>query len=219
MTDVLEVGQSNDLVGEIAAMAQAKATRRVENVGPTTRLVADLGIDGADARAFMDALAENYGVSLGGMRWRRYFGEEGFDPLAPALVFWLRRLDRDFGLRWRQAESVAREVSIAHLARVTEAKRWLDPDVSARPPSREPRTVHGFIGAALLSLLPIFLVAIMPAMLALFLLAPLWSGDWSVVTRNLWLVAFMAGLAAWQVWIARNSWRAIERKLDAGVEI
>jgi hypothetical protein len=205
-----------DLVGEIAAMAQARTTRSVEHAGAETRLAADLGLRGDAAHAFLDEFAEKYGVHLGMLRFRRFFEEEGFDPLAPALIFWLRRIDRNFALQMRAAEATEREITIAHMARVAEAKTWFDPAVSDQPKPREPRTIYGQMGAGLLSLVPIFLATIMPAMLVLMLGLAVWSGNWSIVERNLWLVAFMGALAGLQAWIARNSWRAIERKLATG---
>lgn len=207
---------ANDLVSEIAAMAQARSTRRLEHVGAETRLAADLGLKGDAAHAFLDEFAEKYGAHLGMLRFRRFFEEEGFDPLAPALIFWLRRIDRNFARQMQAAEATERDITIAHMARVAEAKTWFDPDAAAKPKPREPHTLSGQIGAGLLSLVPIFLAVIMPAMLVLMLGLAVWSGNWSIVGRNLWLVALMAALSGLQAWIARNSWRAVERKLATG---
>lgn len=201
-----------ELEAEIAAMAHARALNRVEAVGPDMRLRADLGIDGDSAQEFMRAFAEKYEVDLDRLIWRRFFREEGFDPLAPALVFWLRRLDRDFSYRWTRAEDAEREISIAHLARVAVAKKWSDPGADAKP--AEGQKHIGFVLLrGLLSLAPIALVLTLPVLMVLMVVLAAASGNWNVLVDNWWLVLFMAGLVALQGWIARNSWRSIERKL------
>ena len=50
-------------------------------------------------------------------------------------------------------------------------------------------------------------------LLVLMVVLAMVSGNWNVLVDNWWLVLFMAGLAGLQGWIARNSWRSIERKL------
>lgn len=204
---------NTELEGEIAAMAHARALKRVDEVTPAMRLRADLGIDGDAAQDFMTAFKEKYAVNLDRLVWRRYFREEGFDPLAPALVFWLRRFDRDFAHRWNAAENAEREISIAHLARVAQAKKWSDPSADARPEPGEPKHIGLLILRGVLSLAPIALVLTLPVLMALMLYLAAVSGNWEVLMRNFWLVLFMLGLVGLQGWIARNAWRSIERKL------
>lgn len=208
--------RADDVVSEIAAMAKARAARGVEHVGAETRLVADLGLKGDAAHAFLNQFAETYGVHMGMLRFRRFFEDEGFDPLAPALIFWLRRIDPQFAARMRAAEDGEREITIAHLAQVAARKSWFDPDESARARPRDPKTLPGQIGMGLLTVPPLVLAAVMPAMLVLMVVLAIWSGNWSLIGRNLWLVVFMGALAGLQGWIATNSWRSIQRKLASG---
>lgn len=202
-----------ELESEIVALAEACALKRVESVTPDMCLRADLGIDGAAAQDFMTAYKEKYGVNLDRLVWRRYFREEGFDPLAPALVFWLRRLDRDFSHRWTAAEDAEREISIAHLARVAQAKKWSDPGADARPQPDAPKHFGFVVLRGLMTLPPIALVLTLPVLMALMFYLAAVSGNWEVLMQNFWLVLFMVGLVGLQGWIARNSWRSIERKL------
>lgn len=208
--------QAEDVISAIAAMAKARSMRHVEHLGADTRLVADLGLKGDAAHAFLNQFAETYGVHMGMLRFRRFFEDEGFDPLAPALIFWLRRIDPGFAARMRAAEDGEREITIAHLAQVAARKSWFDPDVSARPRPREPEGLPGQIGVGLLTVPPLVLAAVMPAMLVLMVVLAIWSGNWSLIGRNLWLVVFMGALAGLQGWIAAQSWRSIQRKLATG---
>ncbi|WP_395645485.1 hypothetical protein [Terricaulis sp.] len=206
------MSDTTELESEIAALAHAAALKRVDAVTPDMRLRADLGVDGDAARDFIGAFAARYEVDLDRLVWRRFFREEGFDPLAPALAFWLRRLDRDFAYRWSRAEDAEREISIAHLARVAETKKWFDPGAEAKPANAQ-NHVGFLILRGVLSLAPIALVLTLPVLLVLMVLLAAMSGNWNVLMDNWWLVIFMAGLVGLQGWIARNSWRSIERKL------
>jgi hypothetical protein len=80
-------------------------------LSPTTRLLADLHLDGDDAFEFMEAFAETFGVESGDFEFDRYFGPEGFNPFA--LVTALFR---------RQPAKV--EVTLAMLARAITEGRW-----------------------------------------------------------------------------------------------
>ncbi|MEL6476160.1 MAG: DUF1493 family protein [Pseudomonadota bacterium] len=53
--------------------------------GPFTRgtdLAGDLGLDGDEAFDFVEAYAERFSVAPGDFEFHRYFGAEGFNPLA-----------------------------------------------------------------------------------------------------------------------------------------
>lgn len=80
-------------------------------LSPSTRLLADLHLDGDDAFEFMEAFAETFGVESGDFKFERYFGSEGFNPFT--LIT---------GLFRRQPAKV--EVTLAMLARAITEGHW-----------------------------------------------------------------------------------------------
>ncbi|MCA8917306.1 MAG: DUF1493 family protein [Planctomycetes bacterium] len=79
---------------------------------PDTRLLEDLGLDGDDARIFMEAFADRFAVARGDFRLEDHFGAEGLDP-----VELVRSL---FGREHRSTP-----LTLRMLAEAAEAKVWI----------------------------------------------------------------------------------------------
>ena len=105
---------AESVVGFVAESLAVPAERL--NAG--TRLEEDLGVTGADAADFLKAFSERFGVDMVGLDFHRHFGPEAAcNPLS-----WLIPLDshQRYGLC---------PVTIDHLVRVAETKRWFSPAV------------------------------------------------------------------------------------------
>ncbi len=85
-----------------------------------TRLEEDLGVTGDDAAGFLKAFSERFGVEMSEMDLRRHFGPEGCNPLG-----WF--LPSDLHRGHGQCP-----VTLAHLVRVAELRRWFSPPRAGR---------------------------------------------------------------------------------------
>lgn len=133
------------------------------DVHPESRLFTDLGMDGDDASEFLQAFSQRFDIDWTGFHWLRYFGDEGIDVFAPVFSVVAQSLSANFRQRWKAAREAEREITVAHLARVAEAKRWIEPPDAARRQSasllaRLPGTV--FMSVATISLTFLWAVAI-----------------------------------------------------------
>lgn len=172
------------------------------NVLPESRLLSDLGLDGDDAGELIEALSKRFDISWEGFHWLRYFGDEYLDPFAPALSTVAQWLSADFRQRWKNAREVEREITIAHLARVAEARRWIEPPDTAR---REVQSIPArVLGAVMGAVAPPSLV-----LLGAFAVIALMSGH---VTNPLVAIGLLGLITAivWMIWV---SWTNIRRKL------
>jgi acyl carrier protein len=195
-----------DLFGEIAALAAKHGETSADTITPQTRLAGDLGLDGDDAHEFVAAFSEHYGVDFDGFVWLRYFGDEGWDFLRPTLVAAAKALSPAFARRWRAAQDAEREVTIAHLVEVAQAKRWRHPGPE-HAVARRPSAFATLLGAAMS--LPILALGAF-GLIALYGLA---TG--AVAARLLQgaVVVLMAAMPFYFGWV---SWRNIQRKLASG---
>jgi Protein of unknown function (DUF1493) len=106
---------ADDLPQEVRAFLAEYEGIFVERLRPGTRLEEDLGMTGDDAADFLREFAKRFGVELSGLEFHKHFGPEGCNLLwllyTPA---WLR----DHGNY---------SVTVDHLVRVAEVKRWFSP--------------------------------------------------------------------------------------------
>lgn len=161
----------------------------------------DLGLDGDSAHALLRAVEHKFDVDFEGFRFLRYFSEEGWAPFRPLVVFVLERASPDFARRWRAASDAERDVTVAHLIAVAEAKRWSEP---ALPRARAaPSLLAGAFGV----LAPLIL-ALAPAV---YLAAYIGTSGRSALGMLAGVGAFSAVIAV-LIW---NAWRGVERKLDS----
>ncbi|MBX3430624.1 MAG: DUF1493 family protein [Hyphomonadaceae bacterium] len=196
---------SDDIpLGEIIDLAKNRTGR--QQVTPDTRLYADLGMTGEDAREFLLALAAKYDIDLERLIWLRYFDDEPSisDLMEPAITLGASVLSPDFAIRWQAARKVEREITIAHLADVARAKVWTDPgDAFRRARGYSPLVIALSAASVLLMAFFVLLGAIVA---------------YAIITGQLGEVNVVAlvGVIAVSVlpfFFAFTSWRSIERKL------
>ena len=106
-----------DLIVQLVAQVTCQPVQRVT---PTTRLREDLGLDGDDVDAFLQALVQKVGVNLAGFDFYRYFREE------PHLLW---SITQYFQAR-RRGEWKTHPITIAHVVDVVRGGRWTDSDES-----------------------------------------------------------------------------------------
>lgn len=173
-------------------------------VSENSRLYADLGLTGDDARAFIETFAAKYDIDMGALVWLRYFDDEGSDMMGPALALAASVLSPHFAVRWQAARDAEREITIAHLVDVAQLGAWRDPgDASKRV--RGPMVLT-LIFSTLSVLVSAFFVLGSAAVLYTLLAGNL--GQKSLVV-TLGVIATGLVFPA----LAYASWRAIERKL------
>ncbi len=76
----------DEIFEEIKALAIAYTELKPDKIVPDARLLRDLHLDGDDAAGFMAAFTNKFDVDMSGFYWLRYFGDEGWDYLAPAMI-------------------------------------------------------------------------------------------------------------------------------------
>lgn len=197
------MSEDDTLLAEIVELA--KAVSDVDDVGPDSRLFSDLHLDGDDAGAFMERFAAKHGVDMTDFVWLRYFGDEGFDMMGPAISMAASILSPSFAVRWQAARDAEREITIGHLVEVARDKMWQDPGEEFRTPDK-------------LSVLFLAFSAISVALMAFFFLtgfAVIYGflagqlGDRNLLT----LFGIAATSLFFPVHLAYSSWRSIQRKL------
>ena len=125
-----------DTLADIAALAAQFAGREISEIAPGTRLYADLGLTGDDAHGLMAVFAERFSVDMGGFVWLRYFDDEGWNMLDPAVVMAASLVSRGFMAQWAAATSAEREITISHLADVAARRAWFEPGAEHHRPRR-----------------------------------------------------------------------------------
>ena len=107
--------EAEDLQERVLAFVSEAANVSVERLSLGTRLEEDLGITGEDAVELLSAFAERFGVDTARLDFHKHFGPEGCNPL------WLL-----YKPPWLKSHG-AYPVTIHHLIRVAEARRWFSP--------------------------------------------------------------------------------------------
>ncbi len=149
----------------------------------------------------MRQLSLRFDVDLAGFHFLRHFAAEDFDLLAPAIVSVAGLICPTLRRKWMAALDAEREITVSHLLRIVEARRWIEPGETAR-------RKRGFSGARLLfSLAAILLLFAMP----LFFVA---AAAYAPAPRSrLEYIAGAGFFLAVLAYMALASWRGIRRKL------
>jgi hypothetical protein len=114
-----------ELIDEIRELVADVTNARVENIGPETTLVADLGVDGDDADELLDKYADQFRVSMDGFVFLDHFGWEGWWSFVLVDVELLRLISPRFRRLWKAARANERDITIKHLADCAAIGRWL----------------------------------------------------------------------------------------------
>jgi len=182
----------------------AKHHSESDKVSADTRLYADLGLTGDDAGNFMTAFAAKYEVDMSAFVWLRYFDNEGWDLMGPAIALAACIISPSFAVRWHAAHDAEREITIAHLADVARTKVWREPEQAFR------RTKAPLVQILVFSVLSVFLAAFF-LLGSLAVLHAFLGGQ--LGNKN--LLALLGVIATGLVFpgLAFASWRQIQRKL------
>jgi hypothetical protein len=190
------------LLQDILALVEPFAEGK--DVSEATRLHADLGMTGDDAADFVTAFGNKYEIEMSEFVWLRYFEDEGLDLLSPALIWIGQSLSPAFARRWRAARDAEREITIADLADMAEARRWHHPSTPKLAIGEERWFARVISATALLVQLFLFGLG------ALTLYAYL-SGQ--IGSVNLVTLFGIAAVSALFPLLGLASWRNIQRKL------
>jgi hypothetical protein len=108
---------STDVLERVLEFVSSFCKVPLDRISPATRLEEDLGLTGDDAGAFLTQFGAHFQVDLTAVEFHRHFGPEGWgcNPL------WL--FFPPAGMR----EYRKYPVTVDHLVRVAESKRWFDP--------------------------------------------------------------------------------------------
>jgi acyl carrier protein len=71
----------DDLEKRVRALVAKVTGERIERISLKTRIVQDIGCDGADAEELFDAFAKQFDVDLSDIQWERHFSHEATHPL------------------------------------------------------------------------------------------------------------------------------------------
>jgi hypothetical protein len=91
------------------------------------RLHADLHLTGDDAHGLLAMFEDQFKPDMTGFVWLRYFEDEGWNFLDPAVAMIGGLFSASFATRWAAAMAAEREITIAHLADVAERGAWFEP--------------------------------------------------------------------------------------------
>jgi hypothetical protein len=85
---VTDVGGSSDSVEErvFARVAEMTGAPR-DALSRTTDLYRDLALTGDEAKRLLSVLADEFGIDLGGIRFDRHFGNDGFSLSSPDVLW------------------------------------------------------------------------------------------------------------------------------------
>lgn len=192
------------LLTEIIELAKTHTGK--SSVTPETRLYADLGMTGDDARDFLLKVATSYDIDMERLIWLRFFDDEPStnDLMEPAITLAASVLSPSFAVRWQAAREAEREITIAHLADVARAKVWTDPgDGYRRTRGASPLVLILSAGSVLLLAFFVLLGAVVAYA---FLTGQL--GD-----QNMIALLGVVAVSVMPFFFAFASWRGIQRKL------
>jgi hypothetical protein len=114
-------------LAEISALVAQFVGKAPHEITPEMRLHADLHLTGDDAHGLMALFQDRFKVDMSGFVWLRYFEDEGWNFLDPAVVMVGSLFSRRFAAQWTAAEAAEREITVAHLAEVADRRVWFDP--------------------------------------------------------------------------------------------
>lgn len=198
------MSEGDTLLEEIIELAKNRTGKSA--VTAETRLYADLGMTGDDARDFLLAFATTYDVDMERLVWLRFFDDEPStnDLMAPAITLSASLLSPRFAMRWQAARDAEREITIAHLADIARAKVWTDPDDTHRRTRGYSPLVLIFSAGSVLLLAFFVLLGVAVAYAVL-------TGQ--LGNQNLIALLGVIGVSVLPFFFAFASWRSIERKL------
>jgi hypothetical protein len=104
-----------DLPQQVMAFVSEYWREPIARLKLGTRIEEDLGMTGDDAAEFLEEFSRRFGVELAGLEFHKHFGAEGCNPL------WLL-----FPPAWLEDHGNY-PVTVDHLVRVAEVKRWFSP--------------------------------------------------------------------------------------------
>ncbi len=192
------------LLAEIIELAKTHTGK--DAVTPETRLYADLGITGDDAREFLLKFATTYDVDMGALVWLRHFDDEPStsDLMEPAITLTASVLSPSFAVRWQAARDAEREINLAHLAGVARSKVWTDPGDAYRRTRGHSPLVTIFSAASIL-------------LMAFFVLLGV-AVSYALITgqlndTNVLALLGVITVSVLPLFFAYSSWQNIQRKL------
>jgi acyl carrier protein len=104
----------DDVYLRVRDFVAARLGERKERLSEDSRLLQDLGVDGADAVELLEAFSETFGVDMMQFPLSKYFGPEaGFDPFYYLYSLLFKKQ------RWRPAP-----LTLKDLANAAKRKRW-----------------------------------------------------------------------------------------------
>lgn len=116
-------------IAEITALAAQFVGKEPHEITPHMRLHADLHLTGDDAHGLLATFEDRFKPDMSNFVWLRYFEDEGWNFLDPAVVMIGSLFSARFGTRWAAAMAAEREITIAHLAEVADRGAWFEPGV------------------------------------------------------------------------------------------
>jgi hypothetical protein len=133
-----KAGSDAEWLAQIAELLREWMGFPCERVTLETTLSGDVGMAGDDAREFLAAFSQKFGVRLDGLRFADHFSEEGFPVAAGFLlmiagistVLWPWCLPGWLAAAWwwqRRCVRRCREIRVADLLRSARAGRWVEP--------------------------------------------------------------------------------------------
>lgn len=105
----------DEVLDEVRAMVM-RFLWRPPPIARSTAIYHDLWIGGDDAGELLEAVIDRFGTDFSGMRFDRYFPNEG--------------LGEDFGeriVRWLGLKSKWQRLTVGHLVDVIQKDAWFDP--------------------------------------------------------------------------------------------
>jgi acyl carrier protein len=104
------------LEDEVKRLVAEKMAVRAEQLTPATRLLQDIGVDGADGWELMAAVGARFGIDMSGFQADLHFGPEG-----DAVTGWAARL---FGGERRRFVPI----TVGDLVTAARSGQWRTPD-------------------------------------------------------------------------------------------
>jgi hypothetical protein len=115
------VSEAKSEIDEVKKLVSKEFSVKFGKLTNETRLLHDLGMDGDDAREFMQVFSKNFQVDLSEFEFCQYFGEEaGAEPIT--LIYYLL---------FKSARPKFVPITISDLTNSAERKKWIKPNVEA----------------------------------------------------------------------------------------
>jgi hypothetical protein len=110
---------SGTLTERVLALVSVETGVPAAKLTLDTRIVHDLGCDGDDAGELLERFADEFGVDLSELQWRRHFSNEGDTGCADLILFFVRLVRR-----LPPPPPDLEPVTIRDLVTAAETKRW-----------------------------------------------------------------------------------------------